>query len=81
LCIISNVQVEAAVHGLFTLIKNSSTLPKNELWDEATPIHLVVTAVKMGVGPKRVVRMYVFKVFFYLISQNVFLMINNYCFL
>jgi len=41
------------------LIKNSSTLSKNELWDEATPIHLVVTAVKMGVGPKRVVRMYV----------------------
>ncbi|XP_060878723.1 ribosomal L1 domain-containing protein 1-like [Metopolophium dirhodum] len=49
-------KVEAAVNGLFTLIKNGSTLPKNELWDEATPIHLVVTAVKMGVGPKRVVR-------------------------
>jgi ribosome biogenesis protein UTP30 len=49
-------KVEAAVNGLFTLIKNGSTLPKNELWDEATPIHLVITAVKMGVGPKRVVR-------------------------
>jgi len=59
LCNISNLQVEAAVNGLFTLIKNGSTLPKNELWDEPTPIHLVITAVKMGVGPKRVVRMYV----------------------
>ncbi|XP_026818741.1 ribosomal L1 domain-containing protein CG13096-like [Rhopalosiphum maidis] len=49
-------KVEAAVNGLFTLIKNDSNLPKNELWDEATPIHLVVTGVKIGVGPKRVVR-------------------------
>uniref|UniRef100_A0A2S2NC62 Ribosomal L1 domain-containing protein 1 n=1 Tax=Schizaphis graminum TaxID=13262 RepID=A0A2S2NC62_SCHGA len=49
-------KVEAAVNGLFTLIKNNSNLPKNELWDEATPIHLVVTGVKIGVGPKRVVR-------------------------
>jgi len=52
-----NLQVESLVNGLFTSIKNSSTFPKNELWDEAIPIHLVVTAVKMGVGPKRVIRM------------------------
>ncbi|KAE9543037.1 hypothetical protein AGLY_002948 [Aphis glycines] len=49
-------KVEAAVNGLFTLIKNGSNLPKSELWDEPTPIHLVVTGVKIGVGPKRVVR-------------------------
>jgi len=49
--------VEVAVNGLFTLIKNGSNLPKSELWDEPTPIHLVVTGVKIGVGPKRVVRM------------------------
>jgi len=49
-------KVEALVSGLFTSIKNGSTLSKNELWDEATPIHLVITAVKIGVGPKRVVR-------------------------
>ncbi|XP_025201960.1 ribosomal L1 domain-containing protein 1-like [Melanaphis sacchari] len=49
-------KVEAAVNGLFTLIKNDSNLPKTELWDEATPIHLVITGVKIGVGPKRVIR-------------------------
>lgn len=54
---ICNLQVEEAVKALFTLIKNGSNTPKIDLWDEATPIHLVVTGVKMGVGPKRVVRM------------------------
>jgi hypothetical protein len=41
------------------LLKNQSTQSKTELWDEPTPIHLVITAVKMGVGPKRVLRMLV----------------------
>uniref|UniRef100_A0A2S2QGF6 Ribosomal L1 domain-containing protein 1 n=1 Tax=Sipha flava TaxID=143950 RepID=A0A2S2QGF6_9HEMI len=49
-------KVEAAVKGLFMLLKNQSTQSKTELWDEPTPIHLVITAVKMGVGPKRVLR-------------------------
>lgn len=54
---LNNSQVEAAVKGLFILLKNQSTNTKTELWDEPIPIHLVITAVKMGVGPKRVLRM------------------------
>ncbi|XP_050432001.1 ribosomal L1 domain-containing protein 1-like [Adelges cooleyi] len=48
-------KVEEAVKGLFTFVQNGANR-KKELWDEATPIHLTITAVKMGVGPKRVVR-------------------------
>lgn len=51
------LKVEAAVSALFTLIKDGSSLSKNALWEDATPIHLVITAVKLGVGPKRVIRM------------------------
>jgi len=45
------------VNGLIASVRDESTLPKTDLWDEATPIHLVITAVKMGNGPKRVIRM------------------------
>lgn len=53
----TNLQVEAAVKALFTLVKEGPASTKIELWDEATPIHLVITGVKFGTGPKRVIRM------------------------
>ncbi|VVC35627.1 Ribosomal protein L1, 3-layer alpha/beta-sandwich,Ribosomal protein L1/ribosomal biogenesis [Cinara cedri] len=49
-------KVEAAVNALFTMVKDSLNTNKTELWDEATPVHLVVTGVKLGTGPKRIIR-------------------------